>query len=623
MCQTTNPNQQQRAHQHKGIRDQMVRLRSGSVAESAAAPAPATMSRRSSSVSSESAPAKPRLSKSLSHASQPSSQSSSQSSSQPPTTRRSARAGAQPSSRASEADVSAPTQEPAAAAAAPPPVTRRVTRSNSQASVSSDVKSHAPKSSAASKRRSDSQSSQTSAASGSKRTRAAAVRLPAIPEDALPKRELTSFVCRFVDWVPEGVEAMAACSSEPWLALGRSNGDVELWEMRGRANHQWLVVPGDRSWHLRSLAFCGSRLFGAGLDGRVWETDMKRQAHTFSESYGGAVWCMRAHPTDELLAAACDDGRVRLLVPRALEPGLEYDRTLMGGSGARLLAVCWHTADPDLVFASGMDGLIRRWSVRQNRVTLSITVPSLGKSLPPCLWTLDACGESLASGDAQGRVALWDVESGVQLAQFNEHQADVLAVKFSADGRALFASGVDPRVAAFRLAPDGRWVYSYSHRPHTHDVRALAMVQGCVLSGGVDAQLCSVVVDQYETSRPRKESPFRQRGGAVGVSRALADAQQQRLVLVAHNAHLELWHVELATQQRTHVCTVGFGEQPLFCAALSPDGALLASCDAGTGLATFAVAYDVNGEEELGVRKVRVCRQAGRLAGRQAGWLAG
>ena len=92
----------------------------------------------------------------------------------------------------------------------------------------------------------------------------------------------------------------------------------------------------------------------------------------------------------------------------------------------------------------------------------------------------------------------------------------------------MFASGNDHKVVMIQLigkddsaGRPGVWKYSYAHRAHTHDVRALAIggaqgaqrgrrrrcgstqarrVVGCeiVASGGQDTKICWYNVDQFE-----------------------------------------------------------------------------------------------------------------------------
>jgi hypothetical protein len=99
------------------------------------------------------------------------------------------------------------------------------------------------------------------------------------------------------------------------------------------------------------------------------------------------------------------------------------------------------------------------------------------------VWALQylPCG-TLVSGSSDGDVTFWDGEHATKISAHRQHKADVLALASSPDGASVFASGVDSQIAVFEKASidgDGvrayKWTFTGTKRPHTHDVRALAM----------------------------------------------------------------------------------------------------------------------------------------------------
>lgn len=106
--------------------------------------------------------------------------------------------------------------------------------------------------------------------------------------DDLPRDRaaLSIHRCLFVDWVPEAITSLEFSPSRSHLAVGRANGDIELWEVEN-----WrvaAVLPGfgvesqSRSmvWIPCSVtqtvpAPIEGRLFAAGLNGDVVEWDLK------------------------------------------------------------------------------------------------------------------------------------------------------------------------------------------------------------------------------------------------------------------------------------------------------------------------------------------------------------
>ncbi|KAL6761639.1 hypothetical protein V8C86DRAFT_2533190 [Haematococcus lacustris] len=361
------------------------------------------------------------------------------------------------------------------------------------------------------------------------------------------------------DWTPAAVVAMAACPVEPLLAVGYETGDVELWDLGLMARIQ--RVPGGNvevtalAWARDSLD--GSwRTFCACLNGTLTEVDWRRtQMVAPTESGAGAIWSLSAQPVSSVrpgfahpLAAGCDDGSVRLFVVEAGEGGAHYERTLARLQG-RVLAVAWHPSGLALV-AGGADGCIHALDAATGIETMRITV-ALSTSSPVCVWRLLVLpGDCIVSGDSEGAVQFWDSRFGTLLHRFTQLRADVLALATSPDGSTVFASGVDAQVVQYKRTAAGgaaavgagssgaivpaaaaphaapgagqaavgpAWVYTHYKRPHTHDVRALAVVgwpelqnsqqqqqEAMLVSGGMDAQLIAYPAASFLAQHPAR-----------------------------------------------------------------------------------------------------------------------
>jgi len=408
--------------------------------------------------------------------------------------------------------------------------------------------------------------------------------------------------CRFVDWTPEPIMALVPDASGSRLALSRKGGAIEVWIVTRDGFHQSLYIPGseledknDMSHAVLSLAWVQDRLFGADLDGEVFEVDLHREERKDeTSSYGGPVWCMATSVHHNKIAVGCEDGRLRLFEVQG-DSQLEYLRTFKATSGGRVLSTCWHPhADhKNEVFSAGVDGLIRKWDMETMQPLLQIETESYGKSSSPCIWSMLVMNDSTVfTGDSEGHIQVWDASAragGIMLYSFHEHRADVTSLAMSKDQRAVFATGLDPRVAMFRkVAKDestgmpSSWVYAYSHRPHSHDVRGLAVVDSgrTLVSGGNDTQLCHYPVSQFMSARPIKVSPFLHRP-LVHITRKVD------VMLVQHSFHIELWR----PKAQKLLLTMKFNDRlGIRCSALSPDGTLLA-CSDDHGLKVFSIDY--------------------------------
>ena len=72
------------------------------------------------------------------------------------------------------------------------------------------------------------------------------------------------------------------------------------------------------------------------------------------------------------MAAACDDGVLRIFTAEALEPGLTYARSLPS-LGSRLLSVAWHPNGQSLITGTAA-GTLHAWDLASGRELLRISV---------------------------------------------------------------------------------------------------------------------------------------------------------------------------------------------------------------------------------------------------------
>ncbi len=289
------------------------------------------------------------------------------------------------------------------------------------------------------------------------------------------------------------------------------------------------------------------RIFTAGLDGNITEIDLEHyRSGTAIDSHGGAVWQLAIEPYVETstppatldkntngvpgntnreanedgdddqddddqalptkhsprLAAACDDGCVRLFSIEPGMPGAVYHKSLPKVEG-RTLAVAWHPSRK-FIASGGSDGCIHVWDVATNREALRITANDGTGNSELCIWSLLVLPDgTIVAGDSGGNVSFYDQQFGTLLGRFTQHVADVLQLAASPDGRTVFAAGVDPKIAVFQkingsrsggggggasVATKQEWVYLSSKRPHTHDVRAMCIASSPQPTTGGDHQ---------------------------------------------------------------------------------------------------------------------------------------
>jgi len=407
---------------------------------------------------------------------------------------------------------------------------------------------------------------------------------------------------------------------EPRLAVGRSNGVVELWDTTTWHLHSTTAGHTKRSirsflWVTAEEGSAKQRLFSAGLHREVSEWDLTTLTQLVSvASGGGPVWSLSS--AGMRIFAACEDGTIRIFSAEG-EPGDLMLQGRLNVGKTRLLSVAYF--GNDFLFAGGSDSRIAKWSMQTRTCEAAMQVEK-ARGAETLVWSLVALGDhGLASGDSLGLVHIWDPVACVVRYRFAQHQADVLTLAASPDGSVLLSSGVDAKISAFSKQSDGeeRWVSSNAGYSHTHDVRAIAMDAGSgkFVSGGVSGVL------QVHQSRTAGSIKRWQKGGLKGIAQLSAlspvlqtasIAQGSRLMLCQRDAQLELWYLQqpkpkegpgAPMPEAQHVLRVSLDGakegRHLAASAIAPNGQhFAASDDAGTRL------FQAN-LEDLEVRRVR------------------
>ncbi|KAL8956676.1 MAG: hypothetical protein Q9183_006245, partial [Haloplaca sp. 2 TL-2023] len=227
--------------------------------------------------------------------------------------------------------------------------------------------------------------------------------------------------CRFVPYPPSAINALAfshtssltSSSKGPStlrLAIGRANGDIEIWNPLRGAWHQETIFRGGKDRSIEGLAWTQDpeetdkngyilpgrlRLFSTGYSDSVTEWDLStgKPARHASGNYG-ELWCMAAQPRvpasdktlangvnggaqeEELqyqnLAVGCADGSIVLM--STADGDLKFQRTLTRPpkKNARVLSITWQNRHT--VITGHADSTIRVFDARNGQQIRSMTL---------------------------------------------------------------------------------------------------------------------------------------------------------------------------------------------------------------------------------------------------------
>lgn len=396
--------------------------------------------------------------------------------------------------------------------------------------------------------------------------------------------------CRFIDWMPHAVDALCFSPAGDELAVARATGDVELWAIVERKWHLKCVVSGSAQSKVSAMAWSvrTNRLFVASLDGTLWELDRQSLCKkNVVDSNGGPVWCLALHEDAHSLAVGCEDGRIRVF-SFANDDELFFVKGFVA-TGRRIVSLAWHAAS-NKMFSGSEDGIIHCWNAATARNDARITLETIAKQ--KCVvWSLVVLQDlTVVSGDSHGHLSFWNGHTGTLQQKFSHLTADILTLCVDASNTMLFASGVDNQVAEYRRGSGGSgWAYAYSHRAHSHDVRALALSSNrrpILVSGGIDTQLVWYNATNFHLHRPYKiaSMPYR---------KTVSLASEKRVLLVQKTTSLDLWRLASSSQgasaQQQLLVELQISKtHNLACSALAPNAQFLA-CSTSAELKLFAL----------------------------------
>lgn len=348
--------------------------------------------------------------------------------------------------------------------------------------------------------------------------------------------------CRFVPYQPQTINALAFSRSSDTkqttpkdlrLAIGRANGDIELWNpcrgqwsqervfrgAEGRTIEQlhWTqdlsAADGDENHNAQSLR--GQlRLFSSGGTTSITEWDISKGIPIANaEGNSADIWCFAPQPqwtdtqlrTDnerarnapaQLIAAGCADGSIVLF--STSDDELRFLRFLIrpqANKKSRCISITWR--DRNTVIAGFEESIIRVITVDSRRIIRTLTLGKAIDAAKPLVWAVKCLPNgTILSGDSAGELKIWDAQNYSLVQRLKTHQADILDITTNAAGTMILTCGVDRRTVAY--APQSgsgnartqRWYEIRHRRFHEHDVKAITSFESrnlsIAVSGGID-----------------------------------------------------------------------------------------------------------------------------------------
>ncbi|KAK4507604.1 hypothetical protein PRZ48_001339 [Zasmidium cellare] len=423
------------------------------------------------------------------------------------------------------------------------------------------------------------------------------------------------------------------------LALGRANGQIEIWNPQGGKWCQETIFPGghksidglvwtreaDEKDSEGNVLLGQHRLFSIASSPNVTEWDLERgvvkRASTgnFSE-----VWCFAAQPrsvkegssASQEIVAGCGDGDIVLLTTE--DGDLQFKRFVarVSGKKAQCMSIAYQT--PTRVVAGFGDSSIRVFDTRNGSVVRSMSVGAGVPGAPKnsIVWQVRCLPNGdIVSGDSNGEIVIWDGRSYSLSQRIKGHDSECLDLITSADGKTIISGSLDGRLAVYRQSMNMggrmRWAKSHHRRTHEGEVKSMAAFDSdglsVVVSGGPD--LVPVVTPLRENGKEKNKTL-----PELPQHPHLVSARHARLLVSWYENTISVWRIARKSavdpareplQSRKLVAKVVLQNQSAIrSVSISEDGRVLAaSTDSETKLFKLTRRSDV---DALVVRKLDI-----------------
>jgi WD40 repeat protein/transcriptional regulator with XRE-family HTH domain len=361
----------------------------------------------------------------------------------------------------------------------------------------------------------------------------------------------------FTQSFPSIVTVAISPNGQYWAATSRQ-GDVRVWRDTGQTLHLAWKPYANPIW---GLAFSpnGQTLVTGSMNGQLKLWNMENGTLLWTTRLATNTHGLAFAPNGDMLATC--GGTDMLVRIWSLQSDSEIQ---MLAHPSPLCSVAW-SPDGRLIASGDFEGRIHIWNVETRQPILSMQTQERHNKWIPTL-AFAPTGNMLASGSGDGTIKLWEVTSGHLLQTLTGHSNLIHTVIWSPDGCTL-ASGSRDRI--IWLWDVKQKTYRAALQGHTAEIMSLAFTPDghYLLSGGEDYSLRLWNVMRGQCVRVIQ-------GYTGSLSSIDWSSDGTRLASGGLDTLVTIWDVSSQTPPlllRKHYT-------PVYGVGWSPDGQWLASC---------------------------------------------